>query len=105
MEFNQEPRKTGKIGQDLQNSSESPTPNRLLLSILLILSRFNPLVTRHWSLIIDAWRKRTKPRVTAERWRSSFAANLWRWVIAIAKPAGAIPPRRSAHSRCGRSTM
>src|SRR5438876_5877699 len=26
----QEPRKTGKIGQDLQNSSESPTPTRLL---------------------------------------------------------------------------
>src|SRR5437762_10694317 len=38
-------RKTGKVGQDLQNSSESPMPNQIfvgIMSILLILSRFNP---------------------------------------------------------------
>jgi len=40
------------------------------------------------------WLRNILANVTAERWKSSYAVILWRWVIAIAKTAGAIPPRR-----------
>ena len=36
----------------------------------------------------------TQAAVTAERWKSRCAANLLRWVTAIAKTADVIPPRR-----------